>query len=374
MRPTVVHYSDSAIFGGAERALQHLLTGLDKARWDLVLMHHGAPGLAPLLTGASAAGVRQVALPPMHRLRGVARTPAFARAVRAEHPAIFHAHLTWPLACKFGLVAARLARVPHVVATAQLYLPPRRTLTAALQHGVIAGAVDQVIAVSEEVAIRFRRELGLPARKIRVIPNAIPVEAFQDAGRRAGAASQDRKPTVLTVARLDSQKGLSDLIRAAAQVPEVRFLIAGEGPMRTLLESEIRAHGLEGRVELLGFRPDVAKLLWECDVFVLPSLFEGLPLSVLEAMAAGKPVIASRIGGTDEAVVHGETGLLVPPGDPAALAAAIRGLLADPATARAYGERGRDRVAREFSADRMVERVSAFYDELLAGDQLRARG
>ena len=212
------------------------------------------------------------------------------------------------------------------------------------------------------------------ATRVRVIRNAIPLPPGEETGDSARPPSASARPIVLTVARLDPQKNLSDLIRAAAQVPEARFLVAGEGPMRSALESEIRAHALDGRVELLGFRSDVAELLRACDLFVLPSLFEGLPLSVLEAMAAGKPVIASRVGGTDEAVVHGETGILVPPSDPAALARAIRELLADPATAQAYGARGRARVAREFSVDAMVERVSALYDELLAGRSGKGHG
>ena len=142
-------------------------------------------------------------------------------------------------------------------------------------------------------------------------------------------------------------------------------MIAGEGPERSALEAQARTLGLADRVVLLGYRDDVCDLLASCDLFVLPSLFEGLPLSVLEAMAAGKPVVATAIGGTDEAVVHGETGLLVPPADAASLAKAIRTALSDPRLSQRLGAAGRARVYQEFSAQTMVRHITEIYDELL---------
>jgi glycosyltransferase involved in cell wall biosynthesis len=123
------------------------------------------------------------------------------------------------------------------------------------------------------------------------------------------------------------------------------------------------------RVVFLGYRQDIPDLLASCDLFVLPSLFEGLPLSILEAMAAGKPVIASAIGGTDEAVLHGETGLLVPPADPTALAAAIHTVLSNPLLARRLAAAGKARVYRTFSAEAMVQRVTQTYEEILSSHE-----
>lgn len=376
MRHKVVHYSDSASFGGTEQALLHLLAGLDRDRWEPVLIHHGGGGIAPLLAGAADSQVRLRAVQPMHRVRGVGLIPSFAGVIRAERPTIFHAHLTWPLACKFGLVAARLARVPHVVATAQLFMNPRPTVFAAVQHRIVTAAVDRFIAVSDEVAKQLHRRLRVPLERVRVVRNAIATAPFDETVETAGRSPWNARSraTVLTVARLDPQKGLDYLVHAAAQVPDALFLVAGEGPLGSTLEAEVRSLGLSDRFKLLGFRSDIPDLLRTCDLFVLPSLYEGLPLSVLEAMAAGKPVIASDIGGTDEAVVHGETGLLVPPADPSALARAIRELLADPVRARRFGSCGRARVAREFSADLMVERVSAVYSELLADSSGKTHG
>ena len=148
-------------------------------------------------------------------------------------------------------------------------------------------------------------------------------------------------------------------------MPDALFVIAGEGPERRSLEARARALELDGRVVFLGYRNDPADLLSACDLFVLPSLFEGFPLSVLEAAAAGRPVIATAVDGTVEAVRHGETGLLVPPADPAALAAAINALLRDPALAFRLGAAAKIHAYREFSADRMIEQVTESYDELL---------
>ncbi|WP_455389629.1 glycosyltransferase, partial [Petrachloros mirabilis] len=141
----------------------------------------------------------------------------------------------------------------------------------------------------------------------------------------------------------------------------------GDGPLRASLEAQARSLGLEGRVRFLGYRTDIRDLLKCCDVFVLPSLYEGLPLSILEAMSTVKPVIATQIGGIDDAVIPGETGLLVPPSDPVALALAIRSVLADQPWARRLAFAGRARVEQCFSAEKMVQQVTNVYIELLAG-------
>src|SRR5262249_44896941 len=147
---------------------------------------------------------------------------------------------------------------------------------------------------------------------------------------RAALMGSTDRPIVLTAARLAEQKGLCYLLKAAALLPQAMFVLAGEGPERAVLEAQAAELGLNKRVLFLGHRHDVPDLLACCDLFVLPSLFEGLPLSILEAMAAKKPVIASAVGGNNEVIVHGETGLLVRPADPAALASAIQAILSDP--------------------------------------------
>jgi glycosyltransferase involved in cell wall biosynthesis len=177
---------------------------------------------------------------------------------------------------------------------------------------------------------------------------------------------------VLTVARLEEQKGLEHLVEAAALIPDVVFVIAGEGSRRAPLEARAQALGVHDRLVFLGYRQDVPDLLACCTVFVLPSLFEGLPLAVLEAMGAGRPVVATRIGGTDEIITDGYTGLLVPPRDSVALARAIRRVLSDTDLARRLGKAGQRRALYEFSAERMAAQVTHIYDELLHSHEMHA--
>jgi glycosyltransferase involved in cell wall biosynthesis len=368
MTRTVAHYLDSAEFGGAERALLHLLLHHDRTRWRPVLLHPPEPKLAPLLDGARAAGIELRVVPAMHRFRGARRLPTLLRALDAIRPAVFHAHLSWPLGCSTALLGAALCRVPARVATVQLFGSLPRALTLGLQRRVVVRTVSRYVAVSAGVAERVRHVLGAPADRVCVVPNAVaPADTAVDgaAPRRALGVAADR-PLVLTLARLTPQKGLPTLLDAAARVPGAVFAIVGEGPERDALEARIRQLGLGDRVWLLGFRSDTAALLAACDLFVLPSRYEGLPLSILEAMAAGRAVVASAIPGNDEAVVHGETGVLVPVDDPAALAAAIRELLADPGRAARLGAAGGRRVRDRFSAAAMARAVETLYDDALA--------
>ena len=351
-----------------------LLEGLDRQRWFPLLYHHGAPAIAPLLEGARAVGVETRIVPCIQDRRGLARVPALVRQIRTDDPAVFHAHLPWPFRCSRGLVAARLARVPAVVATQQLFAAPS-SRRAVLRHRLLSMAVDRYIAVSNDMARTLRPLCVRADRRVTVVHNAVRADVHDAATERCGALPEATgRPVVLTLARLDAQKGLEYLVGAAALVPDTLFLIAGDGGERGRLEVLARENGLAERVRFLGYRDDARQLLAACHIYVLPSLFEGLPVSVLEAMAAGKPVVATAIPGTDEAVLHGRTGLLVPPADPQALAGAIRDVLSDPTLARRLGEAGRERVRRHFSAGRMVERVMGVYEELLAAGHRFGRG
>jgi glycosyltransferase involved in cell wall biosynthesis len=199
------------------------------------------------------------------------------------------------------------------------------------------------------------------------VPNGIevpPAVRRPDPALRAELVRGRPDYVVLTPARLHEQKGHAYLLAAAARVPEATFVLAGDGPLRPELERLAAERNVADRCVFLGYRSDVSDLLAAADVFVLPSLFEGLPVSVLEAMAAERPVVATAIGGTDEAVTHEVTGLLVPPRDPAALAAAIRRLQADPQLAGRLAAAGRERVQREFSSAATARNVMRIYDEV----------
>jgi glycosyltransferase involved in cell wall biosynthesis len=364
---TVLQVSDSAAFGGTERMILDLIAGLDRDRWRCVLMHTQRAG-SPLVEGVRRLGVRHVKVASAHGLKGLAELPEVMRRIRRERPALVHAHLTYPLSCKFSLLAAAMVRVPAIAATAHLFVPLPATLSARAHHRLVASLVDRYIAVSRHVATAFHERLRVPQEKITVVYNGVAPSSFVDAPegelRRELSGGTDL-PVILTPARLDPQKGHRLLLDAATHVPKGVFVFAGDGPERAHLEERARALGLQERVRFLGHRRDVPRLLAACDIVVLASLYEGLPVAALEAMAAGRPVVATAIGGTDEAVIHGETGILVPAGNAVALAAAIRILVENPELRRCLGSRGGARVAANFCSAAMVEKVAAVYDDLV---------
>ncbi|MEY2432683.1 MAG: hypothetical protein QOC92_2408, partial [Acidimicrobiaceae bacterium] len=358
--------------GGAEQALLTLVGEMDRSRWDVALAYHPSKPLAPLIEGARNLGVTLWPVPPMDPgFEGLRRLPSFTRELRRRAPDIVHLHLIWPLACQYPLVAAVIAHRPRVVATAHAYVALNLSWRVDRQQRLYTRAVDRYIAVSEHVKRQLIEGLGWPEPKLEVIHNAVDIRKFQDPARpevRAELSGDTPGPLVVMVARLDPDKGHRHLLAAAAMLPDVRLVFAGDGPERGALEAFARELGVDDRVRFLGHRNDVPQLLAACDVMALPSAFEGLPISVLEAMAAGTPVVASNIGGVDEVVQNNLTGLLVHPGDAPALAAAIRRLVEDPGQAARLADAARARVADEFSATTMARRVAAVYDKVLERD------
>lgn len=241
--------------------------------------------------------------------------------------------------------------------------------------------IERFVPVSQDLATWLRDDIGIRASQITCIPNGIDTARYA-----AFAAARTTRPllgdfappgTLLigTVGRLDAVKDQAGLLDAFAllcasgdaQAANLRLAIVGAGPEHARLEQRITAHGLGDRVRLLGNRRDVPALLAEFDVFVLSSVAEGIPLTVLEAMAAGLPVIATAVGGVGEVVVEGETGALVPPSDPSALASALRDCVDDATVRQRWGGAGRARVESRFGMATMIEAYTDLFDGLLAG-------
>jgi glycosyltransferase involved in cell wall biosynthesis len=366
---SVYYYTDSAEFGGAEAAMLRLIEDLDTSRWAPTLLFDDARGAAPLAARAEKLGVPVHGVPSMPLgLVGARRTPRFARMLRRASPDVFHAHLSWPLAAKYPLAAAVLARVPAVVATVHLFPPVRIDRSNVIQQRLLAGRVGRYIAVSQGVACQLATVLGWSPENIDVIRNGITVERVRrqpDPRLHRCLAGDSEQLVFLTVARLAPQKGLDVLLRACPAVDRVRFVVAGEGPERVRLESQAAELGIRDRVLFLGYRTDVPELLAASDAFVLPSLYEGTSLALLEAMAAGKAVVASAASGTDELVVHAQSGLLCPPGNVEALVHALRRIRDDPEARARLGAAATQRAAVHFSAAETTRRVTGVYDDLL---------
>jgi glycosyltransferase involved in cell wall biosynthesis len=371
VRDSVFFYTDSPFVGGAERALLMLAGSLDADRWQPTLLIGAAPAATELERLAGDAGVpsKRVSDAPLG-VAGARRLPELARMLRRERPQLFHAHLSWPLAAKYALAAAVIARVPGIVATVQLVPDFRPDRSSLVQLRALAAGIDRYIAVSRDIAQQLVDRFRWPASKVVVVYNAVQLERFgaQANGRlRSELRAADDEPIILTCARLHAQKGHAVLLDAAAAVPGARFVIAGDGPESYALHAQAERLGLRDRVVFLGHREDIPQLLAACDVFALPSIYEGSPIAVLEAMASGRAVVSSAIGGTDELIVNGDSGLLVPPGDPAALASALRRLVDDRPLRARLGARARLRAESGFSAEAATRAVAGIYEEVLAG-------
>jgi len=367
---TIFFYTGSRALGGAEFALFMLAEALDRAAWQPTLLIDGAGAVERLAERARALDVPVRVLRPMPLgLDGARHVPGLVRLLRAERPAVFHAHLSWPLAAKYALLAAVAARIRAVVATVHLIPQFDLDRSSFLQLRALSAGVERYIAVSRAIATELVERFRWPEHKIEVIRNAVLADRFTVRSSdqlRTQLSGQQARPVVLTCARLELQKGHSALLRAAAQVPDAVFVLAGEGPERAPLEAQAAALGIADRVRFLGFRPDVPELLGACDVFALPSLYEGTSLALLEAMAAGRAIVSSAIPGTDELIDDGRSGLLVAPGDADALAAALRRLLGDAALRTTLAGRAREAAMRDFSPATMVGRVSRLYEQVLA--------
>jgi glycosyltransferase involved in cell wall biosynthesis len=305
-------------------------------------------------------GAQVRALPMIHGKWDAASMLRFARAVRRERPDILQVTLPTPWSCRHAIVLGLMLPGVRVIAVEQLPTPApdrwQRTIKR-LASRRLAGHVS----VGEAAARDVERFAGLRAGAVGVIHNGVEPPAAPPRRAREGA------PVFGTLARLDRQKGLEDWLRALVDLPEARAEIVGDGPLRHELERRADELGLGARVTFAGWRTDAGALLAGWDAFVLPSHFEGFPLSIVEAMLHAVPVIATDVGSVGEAVLDHETGLLVPPHRPDALAAAARELAGDPGLASRLGERGRELALERYTSAAMARGYEALYRAVLDG-------
>jgi glycosyltransferase involved in cell wall biosynthesis len=234
--------------------------------------------------------------------------------------------------------------------------------------------VDGFIAVSDDVAASIRSAYHPPRQRLAVIPNGVDVDRYGDdvdrPAVRAGVGIGADDVMAIVVAKLMTQKGHAVLIDALAtlrdRLPRLHLLLVGEGSLRPELEASVRDRGLAKRVTFAGNRADIPELLAASDVFVLPSLWEGLPMALLEAMASRLPVVATSVSGTRQVVVDDESGLLVPPGNSDALAAAIERVVTEPKLAESLGHAARRRVEDWYSARAQARHHAELYRTRIA--------
>jgi glycosyltransferase involved in cell wall biosynthesis len=351
--------------GGAERALVQIVTRMDRARWEpFVFCISGEGELARPLREA---GITVVCLGARKR-HGLSVVWRLSRLLAKLRPTIlqtflFHANIV-------GRLAGKAARVPVIVSGIRV-AEKRGSLRLWIDRAT-DWMVSRHICVSQDVAAFSAARGGLPIDKIRVIPNGVDARAFAEAEpadlRQFGIPPGSR--TLLFVGRLDPQKGPFVLMAAARELlprhSDLHLLLVGDGPLAENLRKWVAMETFSDRIHFAGRRTDVPSLMRAANLFVLPSLWEGLPNVVLEAMAAGVPVVASRVEGISDLLTDDRTGLVVPPNSAPDLIAAIGRILADPQHAHQMGHSAQQYVRTEFAWDGIVEKYVSVYGQFLA--------
>ncbi len=381
MPVVVAELAGSAAYGGGERYLELLFERLDRTQYRPLLI---CPEPGSFVGRMEARGVEThlVHLAPLFNPFALWR---LTRLLVQQRVTILQTH--GARSNFYGRIAGRLAGVPVIVSTVHNSLkdyeasPLKRRLYASLLSLTLP-FVDRIICVSDANRRDLIEECPAAEAKAQTVYNGVDPSAFPSQRDRETIKAElgiGGRPVLLTIGRLTEQKGHRYLLAALPGLlktwPELCCLFVGEGELEDALQRRARELGVERACRFVGVRADIADILAAADLFVLPSLSEGFPFVLLEALAMGCPVVASRVNGIPELIEEGKTGLLVPARDPHSLARAILKLLSDPAAASRMGAAGRTVVREQFTADCMVANTTAIFDAVVqdAGGPLPVR-
>jgi glycosyltransferase involved in cell wall biosynthesis/peptidoglycan/xylan/chitin deacetylase (PgdA/CDA1 family) len=354
-RIRILQFMTTFEYGGTEGQFAETVARLDRSRFDVRVACFHRSG--PLLDFCAEHATEVVEFPirSFHDAsvwRELRHFVAYCRRARID---ILHTHDLY--ANVFGLIGGAWARVPVRIGSRRDINPDKTAGQIALQRLSYAAA-HRIVANSGAAVHRLVSVEHVPSERVILIPNGLNLTQYSPRRAPDGA-------TLAVIAGIRPGKGHDTLMRAAPAVfaarPDARILMLGDGPLRPALEAEAERLGLADRILFLGWRDDIPAILESVDVVVHPSDSEALPNAVIEGMASARPVVATAVGGVPELITSGENGLLVPPRDPAALADAILSVLADPARAIEFGQRGRALVAARFSFERTIAAFEQLY-------------
>jgi glycosyltransferase involved in cell wall biosynthesis len=351
----LVAYTNAETVGGAEHCLATILAGLPSSIRVTVVATDPEVGE----TVAAGCGAAEVTLvQPAARFWDARAVGAHRRVLRGLTPDLCVVNLHTPYSGLHATAAALSIPLLAVVAIEHLPLPSRSRGAHVLKR-LTSRRLAADVAVSDHTAVAIAGEAGLPRERMLVVRNGVPEPG-------AGRFELDLpRPVVGAMGRLERQKGFDVLIDALAFLPGVSAVVAGDGPERDALVRQAQDLSVADRFAIVPWQDDVGPFLRSLDVFVLPSRYEGLPLALLEAMATGASIVASDVGAVGEAVVSGETALLVPTADPQALAAGVRQLLDDDEGRKRLGAGAREAWKSQFSAERMQEQYADLFARLV---------
>ncbi|MEN9207706.1 MAG: glycosyltransferase family 4 protein [Gloeomargarita sp. GMQP_bins_120] len=362
----ILHIQRAGPIAGAERHLLQLLSGLQRRGYSVTFLALTKPHEAPsALTQALIAQGIPVIDQRIYTEFEPQILPRICRIIRRGGYDIVHTHLLY--ADLYGALAARWAGKVKIVCTRHNDNPYRRYWPMRPLIAWNTCWMDHVIVISEHLKAFNMKYQRVPAHKITVIPYGYTPSPLVE---RPCWPWEPEALVIGMVGRLVPQKSHATALRAFPlihrQVPQARLVILGDGPLRPSLMALADRLRITPYVQFLGYQPDAAQWMAGFDIFLHTSLHEGFGLVLLEAMAARRPIVATRVGAIPEIVVHGQTGLLVPPGDPQALAQAVSQLLLDGSLRRQLGEAGYQRLLREFSVEKMLDRTVGVYEFLLS--------
>ena len=358
--------TDSKI-GGAESVVLMLAKGLDKEKFNVSVCCLTQRG--PIFDEAEKEGIKIYSLEIKNRWYFF-RVFKLIKLLKSENIKILHSHLFH--ANLLARIIGKFMNVPVIISSEHIMGMESRWRL--FLNRLTSGFVDIFIAVSFAVRDFLIKQIGIKSSKIAVVQNGIEYDRFQDSNliqekKRIEFGFTPEDKIIGTVARIHEQKGHVYLLYAAQEVikdfPTVKFLIVGDGPLKSAMEKLSVNLGIANNIIFTGFYKDIPGILSILDIFVLPSLWEGLPITILEAMAMKKPVIATSVSGNPEAIDDNVTGILVPPKDSGALVKAIMKLLQNDNLRTHMGNAGYDRLNRLFNAERMVDEVTRIYERLI---------
>lgn len=358
VRPPVqlLAYTDGQELGGAEISLGHVLAELPPG-YDVTVVGVNAEVVAAV--AGRRPGAAKCVLPEVRRKEELGRIVQHVRAFRRIGPDLVHVSLNTPWSAQYGILAGWFVPSAKTVLVEQALFPTTSRARRAFKR-IAARTVAAHVAVGERSAREIERMCGLSSGSIRVVYNGVPDVPVASRPRLVDG------PTVGSIGRLDRQKGFDVLVSALAALPDVSAVLVGDGPERAALEELAARLGVQERLVITGWQEDARSFLRTFDVFVLPSRRESFPLSVVEAMLAERAVVATDVGSVREAVVDGETGLLVRPDDPVALDQAVLRLLDDEELRLQLGHRAREHAERFFTASAMAGAFDTLYGEVLS--------
>ncbi|RMD92641.1 MAG: glycosyltransferase [Calditrichaeota bacterium] len=373
----VLQVVNGLAIGGGELKLLELVRNLKEKRsskYRVVICSVGQGG--PLFDEFKKLGVKIYIIEKKHKF-DFTQILKLYQIIKSENIHLVQTTLFY--ADIIGTLAAKLARVRPIISWETVSHPSdshEHRWFHKISYQICMAWVDKIVAVSEAVKYFLIHQRGIAPDKIVTIHYGIDLAQFNnlngfiDYKKRLELGFKKNDIVLGTVARLTHQKGHQYLIEAAPSIlkifPNVHFVFAGDGPLRKNLEEKTDQLGVRQNVHFLGFRNDVKDLLYTFDLFILPSLFEGLPNVILEAMATSRPVVATAVDGTPELVQHNKTGLLVPPKSPDALGEAILKLLQQPDRGKKMGYLGRQLVEKQFSFEQQFRRFEELYDAELS--------